>query len=56
MSKALLIQVKVFDTETHEVVQQVVQHYDGTYGYEVERVFRTLGENMAKVVDPYHDV
>ena len=53
--KALLIQVTVFDPKTHEVLTQAVEHYDGSYGFEVEQTFDELGKRFAKVIDPTHD-
>lgn len=55
MAKALLIQVTVYDDETREVGQQFVRHYEGSYGYEVEKVFDVLGQKVAKVIDPDYE-
>jgi transposase len=54
MSKAIFVQVTIYDETTQTVEQQIVRHYDGSYGYEVEAMLRKLGEELAPKVDPYH--
>ena len=52
--KAIIVQVTVYNKETGVVEQQVVNVYDGSYGYEVERMFERLGESFGKVIEPHH--
>jgi hypothetical protein len=50
--KALLVQVTIYDTETKAPVQQIIEHCDGSFSWEVERLFRELGEKLAPIIDP----
>jgi len=55
MSKYIIIEVKVYDSETKLVEQHVIDTYDSghCYGYEIERHFESLGERFAKQLDPH---
>ena len=60
MSKAILVQITVFegdDTDSsNRVLEQFVHTYDGSYGFEVESMFEKLGRQMGRTVDPgYYD-
>ena len=55
MSKALLIQVTIFNQDTNEVVEQKVVHYDGSYAFEVEQIFDDIGTSVANIIDPSRD-
>lgn len=50
----VLIQVTIYDEDTHAVQEQFVEQYGGSYGWEIERVFSNLGEKIAKKIDPEH--
>ena len=58
MSKAILVQVTVYEDDdtdrTNQVVAQFVHTYNGSYAYEVETMFSKLGEKLAKIIDPHH--
>lgn len=53
--KAILIQVTVFDEETGAAELTVVKTYEGSYGYEVRRMFERLGEKFSRLIDPSDD-
>ena len=57
MSKKLLVQVTVIEDEMpHEMGGRVIEtsifDYDGSYGYEVLKMFQILGEKYVRVIDP----
>ena len=52
MNTAVIIQVTVLDTDTHEVERQIAKYYDGSYGYEVESIFSNMGLAVAKIIEP----
>ena len=55
MSKSIVIKVDVIDDDANEVCKSIIQIYDGSYGYEVEKMLTALGARLAKIVDPHHD-
>lgn len=52
-TKILLVELTIFDDETGEIEKRIVKTYQGSYGYEVRRFFDRLGEQFAKLIDPY---
>lgn len=54
-TKMLLIEITFFNEETGEIEKKLLKHYEGSYGYEVRGLFEKLGEQIAKMVDPYDD-
>jgi hypothetical protein len=53
-SRALLIEVTVYDDATGEVFSRHVETYTGSYGYEVTSMFDKIGAKFAPVADPYY--
>jgi len=52
MAKSLILEVTIFDNETGEVLKKIIKSCETSYGYDVERLFSRIGEEMATVVDP----
>lgn len=51
----ILVQVTLYDDEGN-VKEQIIDTYgDDGLGYEIERMFRLLGERIAKQIDPSHE-
>lgn len=53
-SRALLIEVMVYDEDTGEVFSRYVETYTGSYHYEVTAMFDRLGAKFGPVADPYY--
>lgn len=56
MSVAATVRVTIYDPDTGIVTQEIVQQVSegGAHGYEIERQFRQLGEQIAPLIDPYY--
>lgn len=52
-TRTLLVEVTLFDEDTGEVEMKVIKTYQGSYGYEARGFFERLGEQFAKLMDPY---
>lgn len=51
----ILVKVTLYDETTGKVEEQIVEHYDGSYSWEVSQMFDLLGEKVAKKFDPEHE-
>lgn len=51
----MLVQTTILDDDSEEVKQVIFKTYDGSHGWEIESLFRKLGERVAKIIDPSHE-